>query len=292
MQDTIRTLIIIAVSGMLIWMSVNQIFADMQIMDDTDMAAIDGTGGLSIGLDNIAYYFQADNVSYTDTDTGNALELGHLMISNGQKGPATIQAGNVDVNHDGLMTPLTIDVATINNPQSPVYGKAVAVFQALDWLEETHLQVEELRFCGQELGRLDIGAIHRPSFYWVVGAHDSGVDFEYGAQFSVDALRLTYNSQNKNLAFSGIHLASQIAGLPERPDQWQLNGMFQIGALYEGRPATFDVGTDDTGMVGIEMNLPMRGCLRVENIHWAGQDFGPMAIDGIQVHRLNVRFTP
>ena len=292
MQRTIRTLIIFAVSGMLVWLSANRILADMQVLNDTDMAAIDGTGGLSIGLDNIAYYFQADSVSYTDTDTGNALELAHLMISNGQKGPATIQSGDVDVNHDGLMSPLTIDVTTISDPLSPVDGQAVAVFQALDWLEETHLQVEELRLCGQELGRLDIGVIHRPSFYWVVGAHDCGVDFEYGAQVSVDALRLTYNSQNENLALSGIHLASQIAGLPERPDQWQIDGMFQIGALYEGRPATFDVGRDDTGMVGIEMNLPMSGCLRVENIQWAGQDFGPMAIDGIQVHRLNVRFMP
>jgi hypothetical protein len=292
MQRTIRTLIIIAISGMMVWLSANQLPADMQMLDDIDMAAIDGTGGLSIGLDNIAFYLQADKVSYTDTDTGNALELGHLTISNGRGEPATIHAGNADVNHDGLMSPLTFDVVTISDPLSPAYGKAVTVFQALDWLEEAHLHVEELRFCNQELGRLDIGVIHRPSFYWVVGAHDSGVDFEYGAQVSVDALRLTYNSQNENLAFSGIHLASQIAGLPERPDQWQLDGNFQIGALYEGRPATFDVGKDDAGMVGIEMNLPMQGSLRAENIQWAGQDFGPMAIDGIQVHRLNVRFMP
>ncbi len=292
MQRTRQILLIVTISTLLVWLSAGGLPADMRALDDNDMAAIDGAAGLSMALNNIAFYLQADKYSYTDTDTGNRLELGHLILSNGQGGPVTIQAGNVDTNNDGLMSPLTLDVATISDPQSPVYGKAVAVFQALDWLQEVDLHVEELRFCGQELGRLDIGVIHRPSFYWIAGAHDSGVDFEYGAQISVDALRLTYNSQNENLTLSGLHLASQAAGLPEHPDQWQLDGMFQIGALYEGQPATFDVGRDEAGLVAMEINLPMRGCLRVEKIQWAGQDFGPMAIDGIQVHRLNVRFTP
>ena len=277
---------------MLVWLSAVRLPADMQALDDSDMAAIDGAAGLSIGLGDIAFFLQTDNLSYVDTDTGNRLELDHLTISNGQGGPATFQAGNVDTNNDGLMSALTLDVLTVSDPQSPVYGKALAVFQALDWLQEVDLHVEELRFCDQELGRLDIGVIHRPSFYWVVGAHDDGLDFEYGAQISVDTLRLTYNIQNENLTFSGLHLASQAAGLPENPGQWRLDGMFQIGALYAGQPATFDVGRDGAGLVAIEMNLPMRGCLRVENVQWAGQDFGPVAIDGIQVHRLNVRFTP
>lgn len=268
------------------------VHAGMRPLDDSAMAVIDGAGGLSVSLDRIAFYFQADKFSVTDTDTGNTLELGRVTLSNGRGGPATIQTGNVDMDHDGLMSPLTFDVTTINDPLSPVAGRTVAVLQALDWLEETHLHVGSLRFCGQDLGSLDIGVIHRPSSYWIVGGHDSGVDFEYATRLAIDTMRLTYNNQGESLAFSGIHLASRITGLPENPNQWQPSGMFQIGALSEGRPATFDVGRNEAGVAGIELSLPMRGSLRIENTRWAGQDFGPMAIDGVQVHRLNIRFSP
>jgi hypothetical protein len=36
----------------------------------------------------------------------------------------------------------------------------------------------------------------------------------------------------------------------------------------------------------------MQGTLRIENIDFGGQSFGPAAIDGLQVHRLSVGLIP
>jgi hypothetical protein len=36
----------------------------------------------------------------------------------------------------------------------------------------------------------------------------------------------------------------------------------------------------------------MQGTLRVEDVNFGGNDFGPIAIDGIQVHRLVVKISP
>jgi hypothetical protein len=71
-----------------------------------------------------------------------------------------------------------------------------------------------------------------------------------------------------------------------------MTGLFQVGDVAGGNPATFDVGQGEDGMVAVSLNLPMRGSLRVESLQWGGTDFGPMAIDDIQVHRLTVRFIP
>jgi hypothetical protein len=127
----------------------------------------------------------------------------------------------------------------------------------------------------------------------MLGAHDGGgIDWEYGTRLSIDTLRLTYNDLNESLAANGIHFGLHDAGDPADPSTWQMTGLFQIGAIAEGAPATFDVGQGEDGMVAVTMNMPMRGSLRVESLQWGGSDFGPMAIDDIQVHRLTVRFIP
>ena len=36
----------------------------------------------------------------------------------------------------------------------------------------------------------------------------------------------------------------------------------------------------------------MSGTIRVADVNFGGQDFGPIADDGIQVHRLNVKISP
>jgi len=44
--------------------------------------------------------------------------------------------------------------------------------------------------------------------------------------------------------------------------------------------------------VKIFLSLPIAGTVRIENVAFGGQDFGPIAIDGIHVHRLNVKIPP
>ena len=267
--------------------------ADLKPLANADLAAISGAGGLSIAIDSVSLYGHTGTFSYIDSDTGNALSLENLTLTNGNLRPASFATGTLDVNGDGLISPLTFDVGTIDDPTSPAYGQALVVLEALDWLQELHLHAETLRFAGHDLGSLDIGVIHRPSFHWLIGAHaGSGIDWEYGAQLSIDTLRLTYNDLNDSLALNGIHFGQHDAGDPADPATWQMTGQFQIGAIAEGLPATFDVGQGEDGLVAVSMNLPLRGSLRVASLDWGGTNFGPMAIDDIQVHRLTVRFVP
>jgi len=38
--------------------------------------------------------------------------------------------------------------------------------------------------------------------------------------------------------------------------------------------------------------VPIQGSLRVENVNFGGNDFGPIAIDGINAHRMSLSFHP
>ena len=44
--------------------------------------------------------------------------------------------------------------------------------------------------------------------------------------------------------------------------------------------------------ITISLNLPMSGTIRVADVNFSGQGFGPVAIDNIQVHRLNLKISP
>jgi hypothetical protein len=280
-------MVVLAVTGL-----ASRCPADLHAMADLELARISGTGGISIGIQDLSIYMHTGSFSYTDTDTGNALVLENLTLTNGSFRPAYFATGNVDLDGDGIYSPLTFDIDTISDPGSAAFGRTVMVLRAGDWLQQVHLHAERVRFCDEELGSLDIGVIHRPSFYWLMGAHEVGIDFEHGTRLSIDAIRLTYNQRLESFALNGIHLGAHDPGIPEDPGTWRMAGMFKIGDIRAGRPATLDVGRNPDGMAAVIINLPMSGSLRVENLQWAGADFGPIAIDGIQVHRLNVSFTP
>lgn len=259
--------------------------ADLHALADRELAGISGVGGLSIGMDDVSVYVHFESISYTDTDSGNALVLEGVTLSGGNGGPVTFATGDVEMNDDRLRTPLTLDVGNIGD-------QAAVVLQALDWQQDLNLHVNSLSFCGQELGSLDIGAIHRPSFTWMVAGHGDGIDFELAQRLSIDTLQYTCSDTDEQLTLTGIHLGARDDGAPEDPTTWQMSGTFQLGDMTTGHPAAFDVGQDENGMAAIQLSLPMSGAMRVENLQWGGTDFGPMAIDGIVVHRLSVQLIP
>ena len=123
-----------------------------------------------------------------------------------------------------------------------------------------------------------------------------------------------YVTTREALTLSGIHLAGSAVGTPAIPDDpttpstWVFSGNFKIGNIDTGHPATIDVGTD-AGITSLYLNLPMQGTLRVEKVIFgtntvssdpnynsnfaegAPLNFGPIAIDGINVHHLNVKIS-
>ena len=69
---------------------------------------------------------------------------------------------------------------------------------------------------------------------------------------------------------------------------------FKIGSIGDtyNTPATIDVATDSSNNTSLSLSLPMSGTVRVADVNFGGQDFGPIAIDNIQFHRLNVKISP
>jgi hypothetical protein len=59
--------------------------------------------------------------------------------------------------------------------------------------------------------------------------------------------------------------------------------------IFDNDPARFDVITETiNNTTHVILDLPMTGTLRIEDLAFGGEDFGPCAIDGIKVHRLSV----
>ena len=138
------------------------------------------------------------------------------------------------------------------------------------------------------------------------GAHangTSGVDFDYSTIVYAQAFRYTYTKTpvlpdtTGTLALTGIHLMGAATGTaddPSNPATWEFTGtnnVFRIGNIDTGNPAKIDVGTDALGVTSLFFTLPMQGSLRVESVTFGGNNFGPIAIDGINVHHLNVKIS-
>lgn len=195
----------------------------------------------------------------------------------------------------------------------PTYQTIYHPAQALVAVQDsTHVSprwysVGDLVFCDQSLGSLNLDALSLGPSLQRYGAHadgTSGVDFDYSTSVYAQALRYTYNSKTlpETLTLTGIHLVgwADVLGKngtgdnPADPNTWAFTGannVFRIGNIDTGNPATIDVGTTDAGITSLVLNLPFQGTLRVENVTFGGNNFGPIAIDGINVHHLNVKIS-
>jgi hypothetical protein len=173
----------------------------------------------------------------------------------------------------------------------------------------------------QSLGSLNLDAVSQgPSLlrFWAHPA--SGISFDYTTVISavafdglgnpIGGLHYHYNTTTAGvLSFSNINIAGSATGDPEASDfttvPWVFSGTFKIGTIgdadvydngnliFKGnQPATIDIGTDNSNNSYISQNLPMSGTIRVADVNFGGQDFGPIAIDNIQVHRLNLKISP
>ncbi len=126
-----------------------------------------------------------------------------------------------------------------------------------------------------------------------------------------------YNTGCDSLEIGPIYIGESFADLagddPRFPATWKPNqatpvdfGEFQIGDMFGdittgtySNPAGIDVGEADLDCGGpdpvlgaVQLRMPMEGSIRFESAEFDGIDFGPGAIDGIQVHRLNLFLIP
>ena len=257
--------------------------AEMQAMGDAQMEAVTAQSGITIWMDT-AIQYSADSLRISDTDSAPAdwIELQGFSITNGTEDYFSVKTPWDD--------PVTIDIATSDT------GQTLLVTKFSTHVEPRFYHVDALVFCSQGIGSLDIdNVIQQPSTFRI-GAPANGSQsalWDLSTQIDLDSFTYTYNEADQAFALTGIHLAGSATGDPTDPTLWAFDGQFTIGDLDNDNPAAFEVGTDPaTGLTVVAMSLPMQGALRIENVDFGGQSFGPAALDGLQVHRLSVGLIP
>ena len=259
--------------------------AAMRSMGDGELSAVIGRAGVSIDVD-LAARISVDSFRISDSNTTpNWLEFKGVTIDNGSGGPFLVKTADASFN----ITPITFDVST----DAP--GRTTLTIVDASRTYPRYYNVGELIFAGQELGGLQIGPVTEgPSTLRLSApAIGSGMEFDYSTRVDIGSFKYAYNSTDA-LRLSGVHIFGSATGAPEDPASWQMTGNFKIGDLTSAtpNPASIVVGAETGNVPSTYINLPMQGSVRVEDLSFGATSFGPMAIDGINVHRLQMRFTP
>lgn len=225
--------------------------------------------------------FNAHNATKTTVLLQNAVVA--YIIANGA--PAGLSTGFLDYD---LTTWTAGDFVILDALDDPNIDPAIVAYQAGPVIVQN-----------QPVGSIKLDALREgPSVYRLWAHAGQGISFDYTTTISADALTYAYNTTASGvLKFSNIHIAGSATGTsddPSDPSTWEFGGtsnFFKIGTIGDvyNTPATIDVATDTTSKTSVYLNLPMAGTIRVGQIDFGGQNFGPIAIDGIQIHRLNLK---
>ena len=262
----------------------NPVMAGMEPLDDAALDRIKAARGFSLLVKDVTFSYTLDSYTYTDTDTGNSLALNDLSWHDGAGGPVYFDSGDEAI---------TFDILTINNPAGPIDGKTFFAITIPDWRQDYHISVDHFVFCNTDLGRTDTGNINMPYSAFYFTGHGHGLDWELDFELNTEETAYTYNTAGDSLTQQGIYWAQTAAGAPETPDDWVFTGPFAIGDINNDNSAKLDVITlTDTNTTSLLLNIPMRGVYRIKDVSFGGSDFGPIAIDGIRVHRLHVMIKP
>ena len=309
-------------------------FAQLQEIDNAEMDQICGTGGIAIGFKDLQLFHHIDQFSYYASDGG------YITFNDVLYHDSDGSAFKVNFDFGTAMTPSGImyfdiglvEVATqedFNLSSDPVSDYRVLTgLQVPDWDQNYIISVNGFTFSDGtaantfDLGQLDFGPLHTPSYNFWTSTHmdGTGLDYEYDFQSHIENISWAYkinptSSTCERLTIENLYLGESFADYtgddPADVSTWKTSnnvdyGMFKIGDLFgdltvgseeHSNPAQFDVGMVDDPVAGDTYNtvliaLPMSGSMRFEKADFGGTDFGPGAIDGITVHRLNMYLTP
>lgn len=219
-----------------------------------------------------------------------------------------LSAGASDTDGDGYINAMTIDLGTVDETSSENYGQAYLDLRALDWDQKIDFEIGNINIAGFDVGSFSVSNWSQPSFEFFAGAHDCGFDLEFRTQTKIETISFNYN-QTDSLTLSGLTLCDTFTANtsddPSNPSTWSGNGMFITGDLFNNNPMIIDIISDDNenwiierdpadggnytvpnprnGSGFVSITTPVKGSVRMENINIGGTDFGPLAIDGINL---------
>lgn len=266
----------------------------ISLMSENELKSQTAQAGISIAIDNAVFYNEDSQIKLIDDL--NKPTPGYLNFKN-VKTLTTYNTGNVDFDNDGIMGEILIDIASPSDPASGGYPNPYISIESDDFEVQSFIKIGELEFNQSAIGSMEIIGTGFPKWNLYFGGHGSGIDFETGFQLKVDSFKFDYGPEaNGNwLGFQNLFIADSFSGIPENPSTWQPSGKFKLGNFKTNSPATFDIGqratNDPTGSDTepvIYISAPITGSLRIENIHLGNKDFGAVAIDGINIHRLTI----
>lgn len=275
----------------------------LESLSTLQMKEATAQAGISIALENITIESYDSAYKFTNPDAPLqflSFEQGHSIL--------TLSNCRSDVDGDGIIGYMTIDLFTVNDPVSLALGQSFVYVQSNDMELDYDLTIDTVNFCGNDIGSLALNSFAMPTFHLYFGAHETGIDAEFGAQFSID--QFSYGTDTTDtLTLSGITFADSFIGAPSSdPDTWEATGEFTFGDIHSGKPITMDIAADSTdvwqftdkggadytvsnprsGSGFIAINLPMQGSIRIDNMNFGGNDLGSFALDNIQAHKLYI----
>lgn len=302
----------------------------MTSLDDGALAACSAGSGVSIGISSTAlinvgsHWYQDADYDILSPGYKNRIEFENiarsLSVVTPPGDPITIDigtyAGRTYVN---LQNPARVSSSFSANLHFDEYYPGATNLQNYDqYYYDPVLNIYDhmTDYIVHELGTIDVSNMVRTESSLLIGAHaNSGVDFYQQAKTDIDFAQFAYNTpvSTNALTFTGIHLAGLASGDPKYPSghtntgpgdpdpttpPWGFSGPFKIGTIADG-PAQIDIGTSvSSGATMMQYNLPMEGSIRVEDVMFGTNvpgtpgDFGPLALDGIEVHHLTIQFHP
>jgi len=286
--------------------------AQMKLLNNEDLADICAGTGVTLWIKDISLEVTINSFKFTGTD-GSAIEFKGIAVNGSTVNPLT---GSSDGNSHAAYfsniddNVITYDIFTVENTSTTIDGKTILsidntnwntthTIASPNWTQQVYYSVDDIVFCTHSLGSMNIGSVNLHSTYTMLTANGRvGPAWETGISLDIDEFKYVYNTAPTSLAFQNIYLSGSASGTESDPSTWAFSGQFKIGdfgtPLGTGyNPADMNIITrDDNGKTVIVLNLPMSGSFRVKDVNFGGTDFGPIAIDGINVHSLNVEISP
>jgi hypothetical protein len=262
--------------------------ARMTEVSESELSLVSAQSGINyvIGDSRLRITTGSYRISDTDSSPYNWIELNNISVDDGN--------GNyfsMDTPIDDYYAWNTLDVATTDDGLTKVYLKMSL------GVEPRTYTIGNFVFCSQDLGSIRLENLRRTpaDMLLLSGRNDgtSGINLEYQTELILDSAKFIYNTSPISLDLNGIHLAGTVGGAPEDPSAWTFSGKFKFGDFQTDNPVTIDVATgtnlDGTTSTSLIYNVPMNGSLRVQSVDFGGNNFGPCAIDGINVHHLGIQ---
>ncbi len=262
----------------------------LEPMDDAEMDGVHAQSGIVLGLSDAEIYTHKGYETYQDTtSSGTMIEFEDTSSFHRFNTPEGIFL-RVFQNDSGL--PLVALEAL-----SDIYDDA--------WVQDMALYTGAITFDGENLGALEVKGMGPKEFALYMtpaGVIDnlpanSGVTFQLEARASMDEFRWDYRgngSEDGQFLLGGGEVAGSF------DEQGNPDGRFIIGNLDPRdenagalAPAMFRVMQDDDGRGFVRMNLPMEGSIRIDDIEMGEHDvYGPLHVDGMEIHHLQMDFAP